>query len=330
MHAPAASSPFGPAACGVVTRPGTAPTGRPRPRASRAVTSAPDHSPASTTTVIAASAAMMRFRAGNIHRHTPAPGPTSDTAAPPATMRRCRRALAGRIGTIRRSREHGDRRAARLERARVGGGVDPDRHAAHHGDPRDGEAPPERAGDVEPIRRSPPRADDRDRLFEQQVDHLVEPAGDVENRRRTGQRSEPRRVSRIASANGLQAGGTRSRAHFVDIERLELPPQARLFPTSDRSDQIVVAEREHLLDPAARLVEVSGKPAEQPRAGGAVIARALAHAAASVGSASPRCRRLSAVSRSAWVTRSWPPRSAIVCATRTTRWRPRALSAPTA
>jgi hypothetical protein len=82
------SSPLVPAECGVVTRPGTAPTGRPISRATRAVTIAPDRSPASTTTVIAASAAMIRLRARNIHRHTVVPGPSSDTAAPPATIRR--------------------------------------------------------------------------------------------------------------------------------------------------------------------------------------------------------------------------------------------------
>ena len=92
-RAPPARSAFGLAACGVVTRPGTAPTGRPIPCASRAVTNDPDRSPASTTTVIAASAAMMRLRAGNIHRRTLVPGAISDTAAPVATIRRCRARL---------------------------------------------------------------------------------------------------------------------------------------------------------------------------------------------------------------------------------------------
>ena len=94
--APPASSAFGPAAWGLVIWPGTAPTGLASCCANPAVTSEPDRSPASTTTVIAASAAMIRLRAGNIQRRTGVPGGSSDTDAPVATTRRCSpRRLAG-------------------------------------------------------------------------------------------------------------------------------------------------------------------------------------------------------------------------------------------
>ena len=56
-----------PALRGPVTGPGTAPTCRPRSAAISAVMSEPDRSCASTTTVAAASPAMIRFRAGNAH-----------------------------------------------------------------------------------------------------------------------------------------------------------------------------------------------------------------------------------------------------------------------
>ena len=88
-------------------------------------------------------------------------------------------------------------------------------------------------------------------------------------------------------------------------------------------------------------VDVAGEARQQPGARQAFVARVgLVHGAtrlhgglvhgATAASAAERWRRLSAVSTSARETRSRPPRSAIVRATRSTRWRPRALSSPAA
>jgi hypothetical protein len=62
--------------------PGIAPTVRPSSSANVAVISEPDFSVASTTTVISASAAMIRFRAGNIQRNGAAPHGISETTVP--------------------------------------------------------------------------------------------------------------------------------------------------------------------------------------------------------------------------------------------------------
>ena len=70
-----------------VTGPGTAPTCRPASSAISAVISEPERSAASTTTVIPASAAITRFRAGNIQRKVGAPGGSSDSTRPSARIR---------------------------------------------------------------------------------------------------------------------------------------------------------------------------------------------------------------------------------------------------
>ena len=121
----------------------------------------------------------------------------------------------------------------------------------------------------------------------------------------------------------------RARADRRDVEALELVAHAGLLAAAQSGDQLVVSQLEHRVDPAAGPVEVAGHAAEQPRPGRAGVARAERHGASAV-SAALRWRRLSAVSTSFWAIRPRPSRSAIVWATRTTRWRPRALSAPEA
>ena len=74
--------------------------------------------------------------------------------------------------------------AAARKRARVGGGVDPQRHAADDGDAGRAESAPERAGDLGAVARRAARADDRDRILTDQLEEPLEPAGDVEHRRR--------------------------------------------------------------------------------------------------------------------------------------------------
>ena len=79
----------GPQESGAVIWPGTPPSLRPRLRAASAVSIAPEPIRAATTTVMSASAAMIRLRAGNIHRRAGTPGPSSDTTAPAARISVC-------------------------------------------------------------------------------------------------------------------------------------------------------------------------------------------------------------------------------------------------
>src|SRR5437763_5561697 len=79
---------FGPLLCAVVILPGTAQTTRPKDRAHDAVRSAPERVPASTTTVIADTAAISRFLAGNIQRRRSEPGGSSEVTAPVEVIRR--------------------------------------------------------------------------------------------------------------------------------------------------------------------------------------------------------------------------------------------------
>jgi len=75
-----------PADCAEVTGPGTAISGLPSWAACRAVFSAPLRSPASTTTVPQASAAMVRLRTRNRNRAGWRPGGHSLITRPPAAM----------------------------------------------------------------------------------------------------------------------------------------------------------------------------------------------------------------------------------------------------
>jgi hypothetical protein len=79
----------------VVTGPGTAPTVRPSLIARSAVTVEPDGWAASTTIVISASAAMIRFRTGNDHLAGTSPGGRSEITAPLAAIRSYARAARG-------------------------------------------------------------------------------------------------------------------------------------------------------------------------------------------------------------------------------------------
>src|ERR671916_324775 len=76
--APSRSSPFVPRATREVTRPGTAATDLPRSRAKSVVIRLPLGSAASTTTVIRASPAMIRLRAGKLHLNGGVPGGSSE------------------------------------------------------------------------------------------------------------------------------------------------------------------------------------------------------------------------------------------------------------
>ena len=87
--APSRRRRFEPAARGSSASPGTAPTVRPRSRATEAVFRAPDLYPASTTRVIRHSPAMIRLRRGKQPGKALVPGSTSDTSAPFSWTSRC-------------------------------------------------------------------------------------------------------------------------------------------------------------------------------------------------------------------------------------------------
>ena len=88
--APSFSRLFVPRATLDVIRPGTAATQRPRSLANSAVMRLPLGSAASTTSVIRASPAMMRLRAGKLHRYGSVPGGSSESTSPSARTRSCR------------------------------------------------------------------------------------------------------------------------------------------------------------------------------------------------------------------------------------------------
>ena len=134
--APSRSSLLLPTAAWVDTRPGTAPSVRPRSCAKSAVISVPEDSPASTTTVIRPSAAISRLRAGKLQRYGRWPGRQLGDDQPALGDLAVQVAVRARVDDVGASREHRDRRAADAERATVGGPVDAKRQAADRRDPR--------------------------------------------------------------------------------------------------------------------------------------------------------------------------------------------------
>ena len=94
-----------------------------------------------------------------------------------------------------------DTRSCLLERADVGGRVDAEGHAGHDRHAGGGEPAAERAGDLEPIWRAAPRADDRDAFVPRQS---IRPTGDVQHRGRVDQLAQPLRVAFRATAHGGQ------------------------------------------------------------------------------------------------------------------------------
>ena len=99
------------------------------PRARRAVISAPEARPASTTSTASASATMMRLRAGNCCRCGGVPGGYSESSAARRRDVVEQRGVAIGIDDVDAAAEHGERRAAGVERAAVRRGVDAERAA---------------------------------------------------------------------------------------------------------------------------------------------------------------------------------------------------------
>ena len=89
----------------------------------------------------------MRLRAGKRHGAGSTPGAYSETISPAAAMRRASSACAAGIVAVDAAAEHGDRRAAGLERAAMRLGVDAAREPADDDEARAARAraPSERA-----------------------------------------------------------------------------------------------------------------------------------------------------------------------------------------
>ena len=137
---------------------------RPRSAAKSAVISEPERSAASTTTVSSRQRGhdpVARREASSATAR--APGGSSETTAPLA--RPARRARGWRAGR-RTSAPHASTaivRPAAVERTAVGGGVDPERQAAHHGHAGRRQPAAELVADLQPVAGGASRADDGDR-----------------------------------------------------------------------------------------------------------------------------------------------------------------------
>ena len=184
----------------------------------------PDRVAASTTTVIVESAAMMRLRAGKHQRWPVKPGGISDTTAPASISRACSPRIRAGYGRLRAAGQHGDGRADGASTTGVAGSaapsgiaasarvrrrIDPERHAGDDRQPRGGETAAERARDLEPVRRGPARADDRDRLA---AGSAASDPATWSTAGGSGSSRRPIRVGRLAAADGGQAGAPRSGA----------------------------------------------------------------------------------------------------------------------
>ena len=197
-----------------------------------------------TTTVAAPSAAMIRLRATKHQRCACAPGGSSEITAPRAATAACSRQPRAGYGTCALAGEHADRPPGRLERAGVRRRVDPEREAGDDRHARRGQPAPERARDLEPVRRRPPRADDRDAVLV-----AAAPPG-----RRARAAPPAGRRGRAAAPGTRRGSGTPSRAR---------PPPPAPAPPARRSPRSGARPR------AARRARAAPRRAARARAPGA-------------------------------------------------------------
>ena len=210
--APVRSSSLHPRADASHGAPGTASTDRPSSSAKSAVISAPERSPASTTTTASARAATIRLRAGKRQGAAGCARPVlgHDEVARVEHARR-----EGRVPTRRRvvdpAAEHGDGRSADLQRPLVCGGVDAEGEAAHHDRTAPRERTAERACEREGGRTGPPGTDDRDhRAAREGIEHGRDGAAREQHRRR------------IVEVAETPWGAGAARGDHVHVHRAEL------------------------------------------------------------------------------------------------------------
>jgi hypothetical protein len=201
--------------------------------------------------------------------------------------------LLPRVRDVGAAGQHGDGAATALERPDVRGAVDPQGHAADHGDPRRGQPATERPGDLEAIVRRAARADDghRRRLVRaaagqlaQTVDRRLGPAEHeqgggcgavVTQARRVGGVAPAERDEPAVAGGGQQVGGPAARQRVHDRGAIG---------AADRVEQRVIGEREHVADRAALVagdLDAAGQEGEELRAAQAVGAGTGGHAVAS-------------------------------------------------
>ena len=146
-----------------MTLPGTTATVRPSSRAKAALIRLPLGCAASTTSVMRASPAMIRFRAGKLQRNGSCARRQLRDHDPSLAHPLVEGAVTARIDEIRPAGENGDRETARIEAAAVGAGVDPEREPGHDGNAGRPEAAPEGVGDLGAVGGGPAGTDERDR-----------------------------------------------------------------------------------------------------------------------------------------------------------------------
>ena len=165
--------------------------------------SAPLRSLASTTTVAAASPAMIRLRAGKRHGAGSTPGAYSDTIRPCSPDPPGQLGVCGRVDPVDAAAEHGNRRPACLQRAPVRLAVDPTGQAAHYDEAGSCELPAEHPSHGGAVRRAGARADDGDgRPFEQ---HRILVSSDEQPDRWIEDRGQAARKGRFGAAQPADA-----------------------------------------------------------------------------------------------------------------------------
>ena len=141
--------------------------------------------------------------------------------------------MGGRIVAIDSAAEHGDRRAARLERAAVRLGVDAARHARDDDETGARELPPERARDRRAVAGAGAGADDRDRGAAEELE--LRTAAHEETRRRIVDRSQQRRERGCRPGEEAKA---RARESLLVRARIEVPQVRPPAPPRRRAQEV--------------------------------------------------------------------------------------------
>jgi hypothetical protein len=156
----------------------------------------------------------------------------------------------------------------------VGGAVDAERHAAHHGDPGSRQPASERAGHLESVGRGPPRPHHRHRpraKVEVGARERLEPsdaAGDEEHGGSVLEVAQARRIGAVVAADGLEARPLDRLAQRVHVQALELVGDGPGTRPGKAGDEILLGQREDLPQPAplvASDLDRAGQPPDEPR-----------------------------------------------------------------
>ena len=281
---------------------------------------------------------MIRLRATKHQRTRPKPGGSSDTTQPRATTSAYSCALARRVRDVGAAASTATTPPGRLQRAGVRGGVDAERQPGHHRHAGGRQAAPERARDLEAVRRGAAGADDRHRVRPSSASSR--PARAAPRAGRPARAAGPGRRRRSgtparARARAAVSAGARPRRSPRTRARPPQAPSASSSSSGSASTRAVTSRWRHSTSscpderrdergaPQARVAGGHGRDAASAR-GGAASGRSRGRHAAAASAADSR-RRPAARMTCSGPTVSLPSRSAIVRATRRTRPWPRAL-----